>query len=122
MIRWSCAGDLRGIVGSYSRVPEMIRIASQLGHGVSPTRSWREGSRPGPLLGRRTGLKIRWGNTRVGSSPTFGTEMSGSRRYKGSQAYRAAISAIPVPAHLAARDSRRGMPRSKYADQRGVGR
>ena len=24
--------------------------------------------------GRRAGLKIRWGNTRVGSSPTFGTE------------------------------------------------
>ena len=24
--------------------------------------------------GRGTGLKIRWGNTRVGSSPTFGTE------------------------------------------------
>jgi hypothetical protein len=23
--------------------------------------------------GRRAGLKIRWGNTRVGSSPTFGT-------------------------------------------------
>ncbi len=23
--------------------------------------------------GRSTGLKIRWGNTRVGSSPTFGT-------------------------------------------------
>ncbi len=24
--------------------------------------------------GRRAGLKIRWGNTRVGSSPTFGTK------------------------------------------------
>jgi hypothetical protein len=24
--------------------------------------------------GSRTGLKIRWGNTRVGSSPTFGTD------------------------------------------------
>jgi hypothetical protein len=28
---------------------------------------------PTPVFGRRAGLKIRWGNSRVGSSPTFGT-------------------------------------------------
>ena len=28
---------------------------------------------PMPPKARRAGLKIRWGNTRVGSSPTFGT-------------------------------------------------
>ena len=26
-------------------------------------------------IGRRDGLKIRWGQTRVGSSPTFGTKL-----------------------------------------------
>ena len=35
--------------------------------------------------GRRGGLKIRWGNTRVGSSPTTGTTVAancaGSRRF-----------------------------------------
>ena len=31
---------------------------------VDPQPKWRNG--------RRAGLKIRWGNTRVGSSPTFG--------------------------------------------------
>ncbi len=32
-----------------------------------------------PSLGRRAGLKIRWGNTRVGSSPTFGTMKPGEQ-------------------------------------------
>ena len=42
--------------------PDVARIRRRL----SMRPKWRNG--------RRAGLKIRWGNTRVGSSPTFGSE------------------------------------------------
>ena len=49
-----------------------------LEHGRGSKRSTRPCgrrlSRPKWRNGRRAGLKIRWGNTRVGSSPTFGTK------------------------------------------------
>jgi hypothetical protein len=62
------------------------RLATLHQHGYDALRETRSRkTRPGKQLtaiptryqyhacGRRAGLKIRWGNTRVGSSPTFGT-------------------------------------------------
>ena len=76
---------------------------------VAPTCSQYHGN------GRRTGLKIRWGNTRVGSSPTFGTETIAVQRYELLQAFRSDTSATPPACPPAALCFLLQMPRSMCA-------
>src|SRR3954449_7439423 len=67
--------------GHFWRCPSnLVRVTSlkAWAHHVPSTKGTHSDrancrTRPKWRNGRRAGLKIRWGNTRVGSSPTFGT-------------------------------------------------